>query len=107
MRRPVSQSQKRIHAALVNTAVLTITAMALIAASFAAVAQTYPSRPIRFIVPFPPGGSTDTYARIIARKLAETLGQPVVIDNRPGAGGALGAELAAKAAPCLLYTSPS
>jgi tripartite-type tricarboxylate transporter receptor subunit TctC len=64
-------------------------------------AQTpaYPSRPIRFIVPFPPGGSTDTYSRIIGTKLSEALGQQLVMDNRAGAGGALGAELAAKAAP--------
>jgi tripartite-type tricarboxylate transporter receptor subunit TctC len=65
----------------------------------AAQAQSYPSRPIRFIVPFPPGGSTDTYSRIIGVKLAEGLGQPLVMDNRAGAGGSLGAELAAKAAP--------
>ena len=65
----------------------------------AGAAQTYPVRPIRFIVPFPPGGSTDTYARIIGTKLAEGLGQPVVLDNRAGAGGALGAEIAAKATP--------
>jgi tripartite-type tricarboxylate transporter receptor subunit TctC len=56
-------------------------------------------RPIRFIVPFPPGGSTDTYARIIGVKMAEGLGQPVVLDNRAGAGGSLGAEIAAKATP--------
>ena len=62
-------------------------------------AQTYPARPIRFIVPFPPGGSTDIYARIIAPRLSEKLGQQVVVDNRAGAGGALGAELAAKAPP--------
>lgn len=61
--------------------------------------QAYPTRPIRFIVPFPPGGSTDTYARIISVKLSEGLGQAVVLDNRAGAGGALGAELAAKATP--------
>jgi len=60
-------------------------------------AQSYPSRPIRLIVPFPPGGSTDTYARILGPRLAEAVGQQVVIDNRAGAGGALGAELAAKA----------
>jgi tripartite-type tricarboxylate transporter receptor subunit TctC len=60
-------------------------------------AQNYPSRPIRLIVPFPPGGSTDTYARILGPRLAEAVGQQVVIDNRAGAGGALGAELAAKA----------
>ncbi|MEO7729146.1 MAG: tripartite tricarboxylate transporter substrate-binding protein, partial [Burkholderiales bacterium] len=62
-------------------------------------AQAYPSRPLRFIVPFPPGGSTDIYARIIGPRLADALHQQVVIDNRAGAGGALGADLAAKAAP--------
>lgn len=61
--------------------------------------QAYPTRPIRFIVPFPPGGSTDTYARIIGVRLSERLGQSLVLDNRAGAAGALGAELAAKAAP--------
>ncbi len=82
-----------------------IGALALVAASSYAFAQSpapsqsYPSRPIRFIVPFPPGGSTDIYARIIGPRLAEALQQQVVIDNRPGAGGALGADLAAKAAP--------
>ena len=65
----------------------------------AALAQNYPSRPIRFIVPFPPGGSTDTYSRIIGVKLAEGLGQQIVLDNRAGAAGSLGAELASKAAP--------
>jgi tripartite-type tricarboxylate transporter receptor subunit TctC len=60
-------------------------------------AQSYPARPVRWIVPFPPGGSTDIYSRVLGPRLAEALGQQVVIDNRPGAGGALGAELAAKA----------
>ena len=76
---------------------------ALFAASWASHAQTYPTRPIRFIVPFPPGGSTDIYSRILGPKLAESLKQQVVIDNRAGAGGALGAELAA-AAPSDGYT---
>lgn len=60
-------------------------------------AQTYPVKPIRFIVPFPPGGGNDTIARQIGQRLASTLGQQVPVDNRPGAGGAIGAELAAKA----------
>src|SRR6267378_4098499 len=65
----------------------------------AAHAQTYPSRPVRLIVPFPPGGSTDILSRALGQKLAEGLGQPVLIDNRPGAGGSIGSEAAAKAAP--------
>lgn len=74
-------------------------AFALLAICGPAFAQDYPARPIRFIVPFPPGGSTDIYARILGPRLADAVKQQVVIDNRPGAGGALGADLAAKAAP--------
>ena len=59
----------------------------------------YPSRPVRFIVPFPPGGGNDTVARVVAQKLAESLGQGVVIDNRGGGGGNIGIELAARAVP--------
>src|SRR6266849_5873868 len=62
-------------------------------------AQTYPSRPIRLIVPFPPGGSSDSVARVVVQKFSEGLGQPVVIENRPGVGGLLGSEAVAKAAP--------
>ena len=59
----------------------------------------YPTRPLRYIVPFPPGGSTDIMARIVANALTEGLGEQVVIDNRGGAGGTVGAEIAAKATP--------
>ncbi len=59
----------------------------------------YPVKPVRLIVPFPPGGGTDTLARILGQKLADVLGQQVVIDNRPGAGTNIGAEIAAKAPP--------
>lgn len=62
-------------------------------------AQSYPIKPIRFIVPYPAGGGVDTLARLIAPKLTERLGQQVVVDNRGGAGGNIGTELAARAAP--------
>jgi len=62
-------------------------------------AQQYPSKPIRIIIPFPPGSSLDTMSRLIAPKLTERLGQNIVVDNRPGAAGQLGLELAARSAP--------
>jgi tripartite-type tricarboxylate transporter receptor subunit TctC len=62
-------------------------------------AQSYPNKPIRLILPFPPGGSTDILGRIIGQKLADRLGQPVVPENRPGAGSNIGIEFAAKARP--------
>ena len=65
----------------------------------AAMAQPYPSRPVRIIVPVPAGGGVDSIARIAAEHIRGAFGQPFVVDNRPGAGGSIGAEIAAKAAP--------
>ena len=74
-----------------------LAAFCLLAASAASLAQGYPSRAIRLIVAFPPGGTSDVVARALAQKLNESFGQPVLVENRPGAGGNLGAELVAKA----------
>lgn len=93
---------------------LVIVALALLpgptALSSIAAASDFPQRPLRFILPFPAGGATDTIGRSIAHKLGESLGQNVLVDNRPGAGGNLGIELAAKSAPdgyTLLLCSPT
>ncbi|MBX3660879.1 MAG: tripartite tricarboxylate transporter substrate binding protein [Burkholderiales bacterium] len=74
-------------------------ACAVALAATCAQAQDYPNRPVRMISPNPPSGANDTIGRIVAQKLGETLGQPMVIDNRGGAGGTLGAEIAAKSNP--------
>jgi len=76
-----------------------IAILALVCAAGIAFAQEYPAKPVRLIVPFPPGGGNDTIARLLGQKLSPVLGQQVLVDNRPGAAGAIGAELAAKAAP--------
>jgi tripartite-type tricarboxylate transporter receptor subunit TctC len=77
---------------------LTVTLCLMLAAS-SAQSQAWPSKPIRFIVPFPPGAATDLLTRTVAPKLGEGLGQQVVVDNRSGAGGMIGVELAAKSPP--------
>jgi len=77
----------------------TVAVGALALAACSAYGQSWPAKPIRVMVPFPPGGSTDIVARIVAQKLEKPLGQPLVVENRGGAGGTIGAAVGAKAAP--------
>ena len=89
----------RRHLALA-AALATAFTMAVTSAPLAALAQTaYPSKPLKLIVPFPPGGNVDLSARILAPELSKELGQPVVVDNKAGAGGTLGLDAVAKAPP--------
>ncbi|HKA39924.1 MAG TPA: tripartite tricarboxylate transporter substrate binding protein, partial [Burkholderiales bacterium] len=88
---------------------LSTSAFLLWTACATAVAQGYPTKPVRLVVPFTPGGSTDIVGRLITQKLSEFWGQPFVMDHRPGAGGAIGAETVARAVPdgyTLLLTNP-
>src|SRR5262249_45371564 len=78
---------------------LLLAALLLAGASAAAHAQTYPSATVKLIVPVPAGGVTDTMARIVAQRLTEAWGQPVVVDNRPGGNYAVGAQAVAKSPP--------
>ncbi|HVF65879.1 MAG TPA: tripartite tricarboxylate transporter substrate binding protein [Casimicrobiaceae bacterium] len=80
-----------------NIARLIVAAIAFVAAQ--AVAQPYPNKPVRIVVPFPPGGAVDFYARVVQQPLSEALGQTIVIDNRVGASGMVGADHVAKSAP--------
>jgi tripartite-type tricarboxylate transporter receptor subunit TctC len=89
---------------------LTTISAAIVAAMVAtgAFAQDYPSRPLTYVVPFPPGGVTDNGARTIAKVLSEKIGQPVIVENKPGAGGIVGAEYVSQAKPdgyTFMYTS--
>jgi len=74
-------------------------AVAALAATLPAAAQSWPSKPVRFVLPFPAGGATDTATRVLAEQLSKEYGQQFLADNRPGANGAIAAELAARAAP--------
>ena len=76
-----------------------LVALTLLTCGVPAAAADYPTRPVTFVVAFPPGGASDVLARILGRKLEQILGQPFVIDNRPGAGGNVAAEAVAHAAP--------
>ncbi len=76
-----------------------LAALAVLLAVAPASAQTYPAKPVRMVVPVPPSGSSDILARMVGAKLAESWGQPVVVENRPGANGNIGAELVARSAP--------
>ncbi|SDP23846.1 Tripartite-type tricarboxylate transporter, receptor component TctC [Ralstonia sp. 25mfcol4.1] len=78
---------------------LSVLSFPMLAVVPAAQAQAWPAKPIRMVVPYPPGGPTDIVARVVGQKLSERLGQPVVVDNRPGAGGNIGADAVAKSAP--------
>ena len=86
-----------------------LAAAMVLAASLPALAQQYPVKPIRFIAPFPPGGGVDIVARAMGEKLSPRLGQPIVIENKPGAGMTIGTDLAAKSAPerCELAPTPA
>jgi tripartite-type tricarboxylate transporter receptor subunit TctC len=79
--------------------ILVIAALAAPLGAGNVLAQAFPSKPIRFVVPFPAGGFSDIIARVVSQKLSESVGQTVVVDNRPGASGNIGADIAAKATP--------
>ena len=81
------------------TALAMLVALSMIGALGPVHAQTFPDKPLRIIVPWAPGGSTDTIGRTLAARLSQTIGQQVVVENKPGAGGIIGAELGAKATP--------
>ena len=82
-----------------NLPVAVLAAIVSILAPLVAAAQTYPVKPVRVVIPWPPGGSNDVVGRIVMHKLGETLGQQFVIDNRPGAAGSIGSDVVAKAPP--------
>ena len=88
-----------VRSALRRAATAALGGTFLALAALAANAQDYPTRPIRIIVPFAPGGSADVFGRVIAQRLQETLGQNVIVDNRPGAGSVIGTDAVAKSAP--------
>jgi tripartite-type tricarboxylate transporter receptor subunit TctC len=91
--------KRRVHYAPAVVAGRLLLALSCMVSAACAVAQAYPTHPVKIIVPFAAGGPADNYARVIAQRLQETLGQTFVVDNRPGAGSVMGTEAAARAAP--------
>jgi len=88
---------------------VSIAVLGLLGLAVQATAETYPERVVRIVNPYPPGGSVDVMARILAQKLADNLGQQVIVENRSGGGGNTGSDFVAKAEPdgyTLLFTAP-
>ena len=96
---PSAVPGRRRTTAAALAAIFAVAAGAALVASPSAQADTWPARPISVVVPFPPGGTTDVIARALGEKLTQRLGQPVIVENRPGAGATLGAEFVARAKP--------
>lgn len=92
-------SLSNFHLSPARRGALAALACGLVSAVVPALAQEYPVKPVRIIVPFAPGGSADVYGRYIAQRLQESLGQPFIVDNRPGAGSVIGTDAVAKSAP--------
>src|SRR3954451_9036090 len=92
----IMRARRRSGRTVLGTAIACATFL-LCASS--ATAQDWPARPVRLIVPFPAGGGTDLVARLVATRLSTAIGQPIVVETRPGAGGTIGAGAVAKAAP--------
>src|SRR3954454_25049578 len=86
-----------LHRSHFARGIVAAAAVALACVAFTASAQDYPARPIRVIVPFSPGGAVDGPMRLIAQELGKRLGQPVVVENKPGAGATIGSDIVAKA----------
>ncbi|WP_255343220.1 tripartite tricarboxylate transporter substrate binding protein, partial [Comamonas sp. B-9] len=81
----------------IRTALRTAIGAAALALAASGFAQTYPAKPVRVVIPFPPGGTLDAVGRMLGQKLADQLGQPFVIENKPGASGVIGGETVARA----------
>src|SRR3546814_747695 len=98
MRNPQHSPVSTTRRALVCGAVALAAAWSCVAPA-AAQSTDFPTKPLRFVVPYPPGGPLDSTARLLAEKVRASLGQPIIVENRSGAGGNIGADLAAKAEP--------